>query len=50
MNVDGPIPSDVPPVGKVAAASLDKRLLKARADVAVLVRERLRKVTLADQG
>jgi Rrf2 family protein len=46
--VDGPIRGAVPPVGKGAAAALDKHLGAVCEQAAALVRGRLAKVTLAD--
>src|SRR5438270_8363085 len=44
-GVDGPIRGEAPPVGQGAAATLDNRLQETCDSVAVLVRERLGKVT-----
>ena len=46
--VDGPIRGDAPPVGTGAAASFDRRLQDVCDGAAVLARERLGKVTIAD--
>jgi Rrf2 family transcriptional regulator, cysteine metabolism repressor len=46
--VDGPIRGSAPPVGRGAAAALDRRLQEECDAAAVLVRERLAKVSLAD--
>src|SRR6266496_3504711 len=46
--VDGPIRGEAPPVGRGAAAALDRRLQEECDAAAVLVRERLAKVSLAD--
>lgn len=47
-GVDGPIRGEAPPVGRGAAATLDSRMQEACDGAAVLVRERLGKVSLAD--
>jgi Rrf2 family protein len=47
-GVDGPIRGDAPQVGQGAGAALDGRLQEVCDGVAVLVRERLAKVSLAD--
>jgi Rrf2 family protein len=46
--VDGPIRGEAPPVGSGAAAALDRRLQEECDAAAVLIRERLAKVSLAD--
>ena len=46
--VDGPIRGEAPPVGHGTAAALDRRLQEQCDAVAVLTRERLGKVSLAD--
>jgi Rrf2 family protein len=46
--IDGPVRGDAPQVGQRAAAALDVRLQEVCDAAAVLVRERLAKVTLAD--
>jgi Rrf2 family protein len=46
--VDGPIRGEAPPVGHGNAAALDRRLQEQCDAVAVLTRERLAKVSLAD--
>ena len=46
--VDGPIRGDAPPVGQNGGAAMDKRLQGTCDGAAVLVRERLAKVTLAE--
>jgi Rrf2 family protein len=47
-GVDGPLRGDAPQVGHGAAAALDARLQVVCDEIAVLLRERLAKVTLAD--
>jgi Rrf2 family protein len=46
--VDGPVRGDAPAVGAGAAAGLDRKLQGACDQAAVLTRERLGKVTLAE--
>jgi Rrf2 family protein len=47
-GVDGPIRGEAPPVGRGSAAALDGRLQSVCDGAAVLIRERLAKVSLAD--
>ncbi|HEX5272477.1 MAG TPA: Rrf2 family transcriptional regulator, partial [Gemmataceae bacterium] len=47
-GVDGPIRGDAPQVGQGAAAALDARLQVVCDEIAVLLRERLAKISLAD--
>jgi Rrf2 family protein len=47
-GVDGPIRGEAPPVGRGSAAAFDARLQEVCDAAAVLVRERLAKVSLAD--
>src|SRR5437016_14496220 len=47
-GVDGPIRGEAPPVGRGSAAVLDGRLQSVCDGAAVLIRERLAKVSLAD--
>jgi Rrf2 family protein len=47
-GVDGPVRGEAPPVGRGSAANLDGRLQEICDGAAVVIRERLGKVSLAD--